>query len=84
MKTFKQFTSEQNVNMGKEVADVEKNFIYSQGRPGHKAPGYLYAGRRAPCLDDLTKDCPEQVRVVQDLKALRQRYQQQRQGKYVR
>ena len=81
MKTFKQFTSEQNINIGKEVADVEKNFIYSQGRPGHKAPGYLYAGRRAPCLDDRTKDCPEQVRVVQDLKALRQRYQQQRQGK---
>ena len=84
MKTFKQFTSEQyinKVNKAKEVADVEKNFIYSQGRPGHKAPGYLYAGRRAPCLDDRTKDCPEQVRVVQDLKALRQRYQQQRQGK---
>ena len=83
MKTFKQFTSEQNVNMGKEVADVEKNFIHSDTRPGHKAPGYRYAGRRAPCLDDLTKDCPEQVRFVQDLKAARQR-SQQRQGKYVR
>ena len=80
MKTFKQFTSEQNINIGKEVADVEKNLIHSQGRPGHRAPGYSYAGKRAPDRNNPGKEVPQEKRRAQDLRAAQER-SRQRQGK---
>ena len=83
MKTFKQFYIEANFNLAKEVADNEINFIYSQGRPGHQArnrfrDNHSYAGKRAPCRDNPTKDCPLQVRHAQDLRAAQERSRQRR------
>ena len=73
MKTFKQFYIEGNFNLSKEVTDHEKNLVYSFNRPGHQAPGYSYAGRRAPDRNDRTKEVPSEVRHAQDLRAAQQR-----------
>ena len=81
MKTFQQFCIEANFNLAKEVADVEKNLIYSQGRPGHQAPGYSYAGKRAPDRNNPDKEVPREVRRAQDLRAAQERSRErQRQG----
>ena len=45
MKTFKQF--QENIQV-RDAVSKEKNIIHSLGRPGHNAPGYSYAGKRAP------------------------------------
>ena len=79
MKTFKQFI-EQNINIAKEVADNEKNFVHSFNRPGHRAHNYSYAGKRAPDRNDPTKEVPREVRHTQDLKAAQER-SRQRQSK---
>jgi len=76
MKTFKKFCVEANFNLAKEVSDVEKNLVHSFNRPGHQAPGYRYAGKRAPDRNNRNKEVAGQVRVAQDLKAARQRSQQ--------
>ena len=80
MKTFQQFCVEANINIAKEVSDVEKNLVHSFNRPGHRAPGYRYAGRRAPDRNNRNKEVPEQVRFAQDLKAAKER-SRERQGK---
>ncbi len=76
MKSFKQFCIEADFNLAKEVTDREKNLKSSWLKPGHQAPGYSYAGNTAPCRDNPTKDCPSQVRHIQDLKAAQVRSQQ--------
>ena len=79
MKTFKKFCVEAKFNLAKEVSDVEKNLVHSFNRPGHQAPGYSYAGKRAPDRNNRNKEVASEVRVAQDLKAAQQR-SQQRQG----
>lgn len=76
MKTFKKFCAEAKFNLAKEVSDNEKNLVHSFNRPGHQAPGYSYAGKRAPDRNNRNKEVAGQVRVAQDLKAARQRSQQ--------
>ena len=76
MKTFKKFCVEAKFNLAKEVSNAEKNLIHSFNRPGHQAPGYSYAGKRAPDRNNRNKEVAGQVRVAQDLKAARQRSQQ--------
>lgn len=78
MKTFRQFSTEA-INLAKEVTDREKNLVHSFKRPGHQAPGYSYAGKRAPDRNNPGKEVPSEVRHVQDLKAAQVR-SQQRQG----
>jgi len=78
MKTFRQFSTEA-INLAKEVSDVEKNLVHSFNRPGHQAPGYSYAGKRAPDRNNRNKEVAGEVRVAQDLRAAQQR-SQQRQG----
>ena len=80
MKTFKQFTSEQNINIGKEVTNAELNLKSSWLKPGHQAPGYSYAGKRAPDRNNPGKEVPQEVRRAQDLRAAQER-SRQRQGK---
>ena len=80
MKSFKQFCSEANFNLAKEVSAAEKNLVYSFNKPGHNAPGYSYAGRRAPDRNNRTKEVPLEVRRAQDLRAAQQR-SKQRQGR---
>ena len=79
MKTFKQFYIEANFNLAKEVSDVEKNLVHSFNRPGHQAPGYSYAGKRAPDRNNPGKEVAQEVRRAQDLKAAQVR-SRQRQG----
>ena len=76
MKTFEKFCIEAKFNLAKEVSDVEKNLVHSFNRPGHQAPGYSYAGKRAPDRNDRSKEVAGQVRVAQDLRAARERSQQ--------
>ena len=78
MKTFKQFCIEANFNLAKEVANVEKNLVHSFDRPGHRAPGYSYAGERAPDRNNLDKEVPQEVRRAQDLRAAQVRSRQRR------
>ena len=81
MKTFNQFCVEAKFNLAKEVSDVEKNLVHSFNRPGHQAPGYSYAGKRAPDRNNPGKEVPREVRHAQDLKAAQERSRQrQRQG----
>ena len=76
MKSFKQFCIEADFNLAKEVADNEKNLKSSWLKPGHQAPGYKYAGRRAPDRNNPGKEVPQEVRHAQDLKAAQVRSQQ--------
>ena len=78
MKTFKQFYIEANFNLAKEVSDVEKNLVHSFNRPGHQAPGYSYAGKRAPDRNNPGKEVPQEVRRAQDLRATREKFQKRR------
>lgn len=80
MKSFHQFCIEAQFNLAKEVVDREKNLHSSWLKPGHQAPGYDYAGKRAPDRNNPTKEVPSQVRHTQDLKAAQER-SRQRQGK---
>ena len=79
MKTFKQFCVEAQFNLAKEVSDVEKNLVHSFNRPGHQAPGYSYAGKRAPDRNNPGKEVPQEKRRAQDLRAAQVR-SRQRQG----
>ena len=67
---------EADFNQAREVKNREINLVHSFHRPTHQAPGYSYAGNTAPCRDNPTKDCPSQVRHIQDLKAAQKRSQQ--------
>lgn len=80
MKTFKQFFAELTQHEIKKAVSDEKNLVHSLGRPGHNAPGYSYAGKRAPDRNNPGKEVPQEVRRAQDLRAAQQR-SQQRQGK---
>ena len=73
MKTFQQFCIEADFNQAKEVTNAELNLSASWGKPGHQAPGYSYAGKRAPDRNNPGKEVPQEVRRVQDLKAARER-----------
>ena len=73
MKTFQQFCIEADSNLAREVSNAEKNLVHSFYRPGHQAPGYSYAGKRAPDRNNPGKEVPQEVRRVQDLKAARER-----------
>ena len=79
MKTFQQFCIEADFNLAKEVSDVEKNLVHSFNRPGHQAPGYSYAGKRAPDRNNPGKEVPQETRSAQDLRAAQVR-SRQRQG----
>tara|TARA_B100000925_G_scaffold13294_1_gene9258 strand:- start:726 stop:1013 length:288 start_codon:yes stop_codon:yes gene_type:complete len=76
MKSFEQFCTEADFNLAKEIRDREINLVHSFGRPGHQAPGYSYAGKRAPDRNNPSKEVPSQVRHVQDLKAAQVRSRQ--------
>jgi len=79
MKSYKQFCAEADFNLAKEVSAAEKNLVHSFKKPGHNAPGYSYAGKRAPDRNNRTKEVPLEVRYTQDLRAAQQR-SKQRQG----
>ena len=79
MKTFKKFCVEAKFNLAKEVSYAEKNLVHSFNRPGHQAPGYSYAGKRAPDRNNPGKEVPQEVRRAQDLRAAQER-SRQRQG----
>jgi len=79
MKTFNQFCVEADFNLAKEVTDREKNLKSSWMKPGHQAPGYSYAGKRAPDRNNPGKEVPQETRRAQDLRAAQVR-SQQRQG----
>ena len=79
MKTFKKFCVEAKFNLAKEVSNAEKNLVHSFNRPGHQAPGYSYAGKRAPDRNNPGKEVPREVRRAQDLRAAQER-SRQRQG----
>ena len=76
MKTFRKFCVEAKFNLAKEVSDAEKNLVHSFNRPGHQAPGYSYAGKRAPDRNNPGKEVPQEVRRAQDLRAAQVRSQQ--------
>ena len=79
MKTFQQFCIEADSNLAREVSNAEKNLVHSFYRPGHQAPGYSYAGKRAPDRNNPGKEVPQEVRRAQDLRAAQVR-SQKRQG----
>jgi len=76
MKTFQQFCIEADSNLAREVSNAEKNLVHSFYRPGHQAPGYSYAGKRAPDRNNPGKEVPQEVRRAQDLRAAQVRSQQ--------
>lgn len=76
MKTFKQF--QENLEV-RDAVSKEKNIVHSLGRPGHNAPGYSYAGKRAPDRNNPGKEVPQETRRAQDLRAAQVR-SRQRQG----
>ena len=76
MKTFKQF--QENLE-ARETVSKERNIVHSLGRPGHNAPGYSYAGKRAPDRNNPGKEVPQETRRAQDLRAAQVR-SRQRQG----
>lgn len=76
MKTFNQFYIEANFNQAKEVTNAELNLKSSWLKPGHQAPGYSYAGKRAPDRNNPGKQVPQEVRRAQDLRAAQVRSQQ--------
>ena len=76
MKTFKQF--QENLE-ARETVSKERNIVHSLGRPGHQAPGYSYAGKRAPDRNNPGKEVPQETRRAQDLRAAQVR-SRQRQG----
>ena len=79
MKSFKQFCIEAQFNLAKEVTNAELNLKSSWLKPGHQAPGYDYAGKRAPDRNNPGREVPQETRRAQDLRAAQQR-SKERQG----
>ena len=84
MKTFQQFCVEADYQdqaardrlIAKGAKHREINLSASWGKPGHQAPGYSYAGKRAPDRNNPGKEVPQEVRRAQDLRAAQVRSQQ--------
>ena len=84
MKTFQQFCIEADYQdqaardslIARGAKHREINLSASWGNPGYQAPGYSYAGKRAPDRNNRNKEVAGQVRVAQDLKAAQVRSQQ--------